>query len=178
VLPLYHWVYRFRIYVSFFRCKTLLLYFLNQNCNILYSEYLFYGLYVCTYVFLLCQKFFDIILVNNPLFYDGGGKLVARDGEEDVRIRGLTRGTGERLPVSLPRFSGPVFCGWNRATKSPRQMLPKAQSGCPHTVFPVVLVPGCNPKTGQNSRCRRRPKKMCCLYKTAILVEMLCICYQ
>jgi hypothetical protein len=55
-----------------FRCKTLLYQNLNQNCNILYSEYLIHDLYVCTCVFLLHQKFFDMILVNNPSFYDGG----------------------------------------------------------------------------------------------------------
>jgi hypothetical protein len=44
---------------------------LNQNCNILYSEHLIYGLYVCTCVFFLRQESFDMILVNNPSFYDG-----------------------------------------------------------------------------------------------------------
>jgi hypothetical protein len=55
-----------------FHCKTLLYQNLNQNCNILYSEYLIYGLYVCTCVFLLHQESFNLILVNNPSFYDGG----------------------------------------------------------------------------------------------------------
>jgi hypothetical protein len=54
------------------RCKTLLYQNLNHNCNILYSEHLIYGLYVCTCVFLLCQESFNIILVNNLSFYDGG----------------------------------------------------------------------------------------------------------
>jgi hypothetical protein len=31
-----------------------------------------YGLYVCTCVFLLHQECFEMILVNNPSFYDGG----------------------------------------------------------------------------------------------------------
>jgi hypothetical protein len=54
-----------------FCCKTLLYQNLNQNSNILYSEYLNYGLYVCTCVFLLHQESFDMILVNNPSFYEG-----------------------------------------------------------------------------------------------------------
>jgi hypothetical protein len=54
-----------------FCCKTLLYQNLNQNCNILYSEHLIYGLYVCTCVFLLCQESFDMILINNPSFCDG-----------------------------------------------------------------------------------------------------------
>jgi hypothetical protein len=29
-------------------------------------------LYVCTYEFSLHQESFDVILVNNPSFYDGG----------------------------------------------------------------------------------------------------------
>jgi hypothetical protein len=37
----------------------------------LYSEHLIYGLLVCTCVFLLRQESFDMILVNNPSFYDG-----------------------------------------------------------------------------------------------------------
>jgi hypothetical protein len=45
---------------------------LNQNYNILYLEHLIYDLYVCTCVFLLHQESFNMILVNNPLFYDGG----------------------------------------------------------------------------------------------------------
>jgi hypothetical protein len=45
---------------------------LNQIYNILYSEHLIYDLYVCTYVFLLHHKSFDIILHNNLSFYDEG----------------------------------------------------------------------------------------------------------
>jgi hypothetical protein len=45
---------------------------LNQICNILYSKHLIYGLYVCACVILLCQESFDMILVNNLSFYDGG----------------------------------------------------------------------------------------------------------
>jgi hypothetical protein len=52
--------------------QTLLHQNLNQICNILYAEHLIYSLYVCTYVFLICQESFDMILVNNPSFYDGG----------------------------------------------------------------------------------------------------------
>jgi hypothetical protein len=55
-----------------FRYKTLLYQNLNKNYNILYSEYLIYGLYVCTYAFLLRQKSFDMILADNPSFYNGG----------------------------------------------------------------------------------------------------------
>jgi hypothetical protein len=55
-----------------FRCKTLFCRNLNQNCNILFLEHLIYGLYAYTCVFLLCQEFFYMILVNNPSFYDGG----------------------------------------------------------------------------------------------------------
>jgi hypothetical protein len=55
-----------------FRCKTLLYQNLNQNCNILYSDHLIYGLYVCASLFLLRQESFDMILVNNISFYDGG----------------------------------------------------------------------------------------------------------
>jgi hypothetical protein len=54
-----------------FHCKTLLYRNLNQNCNILYSDHLIYGLYVCTCVCLLQQKSFNMILVKNPSFYDG-----------------------------------------------------------------------------------------------------------
>jgi hypothetical protein len=54
-----------------FCCKNLLYRNLNQNCNILYSEHLIYGLYVCTFIFLLHQESFNMILVNNPSFYDG-----------------------------------------------------------------------------------------------------------
>jgi hypothetical protein len=59
-----------------FRYKTLLYQNLNQNRNILYLEHLIYDLYVCTYVFLLHQESFDMILVNNPSFYDGGVTLL------------------------------------------------------------------------------------------------------
>jgi hypothetical protein len=45
---------------------------LNKNYNILYLEHLIYCLYVCTCVFLLHQESFDMILVNNSSFYDGG----------------------------------------------------------------------------------------------------------
>jgi hypothetical protein len=55
-----------------FCCQTLLYRNLNQNSNILYSEQLIYDLYVCTYIFLLRQESFDMILVNNPLFYYWG----------------------------------------------------------------------------------------------------------
>jgi hypothetical protein len=55
-----------------FCCKTLLSQNWNQNYNILYSEHLIYSLYMRTYVFLLHQESFDMILVNNPSFYDGG----------------------------------------------------------------------------------------------------------
>jgi hypothetical protein len=58
--------------VKFFHCKTLLYQNLNKNCNILYSGHLIYGLYVCTCVFLLHEESFDMIMVNNPSFYDGG----------------------------------------------------------------------------------------------------------
>jgi hypothetical protein len=60
-----------RLHVHF-HCKTLLYRNLNQNCNILYSEPLIYSLHVCTCVFLLCQKSFDMILINNSSFFDGG----------------------------------------------------------------------------------------------------------
>jgi hypothetical protein len=55
-----------------FCCKTLLYQNLNKIYNILYSDHLIYGLYVCTYAFLLHQESFDMILVNNPSLYDGG----------------------------------------------------------------------------------------------------------
>jgi hypothetical protein len=55
-----------------FPLQTLLYRYFNKNCNILYLEHLIYGLYVCTCVFLLRQKSFDMILVNNPSSYDGG----------------------------------------------------------------------------------------------------------
>jgi hypothetical protein len=55
-----------------FHCKTLLYRNLNKKYNILYLEHLIYGLYVCTYVFLLHQESFDMIRVNNPSFYDEG----------------------------------------------------------------------------------------------------------
>jgi hypothetical protein len=45
---------------------------LNQNYNILYSEHLIYGLNMCTCIFLLHQESGDMILVNNPSFYDEG----------------------------------------------------------------------------------------------------------
>jgi hypothetical protein len=54
-----------------FCCKTLLYQNLNKKCNILYLEHLIHGLYVCTCVFLLRQESFDMILINNPPFYDG-----------------------------------------------------------------------------------------------------------
>jgi hypothetical protein len=44
----------------------------EQKYNILYSEHLICGLYVCNRVFLLHQESFDMILVNNPSFYDVG----------------------------------------------------------------------------------------------------------
>jgi hypothetical protein len=44
---------------------------LNQICNILYSEHLIYGLYVCTCEFLLHHESFDMILDNNSSFYVG-----------------------------------------------------------------------------------------------------------
>jgi hypothetical protein len=53
-----------------FRCKTLLYQNLNQIYNILYSEHLIYNLYMCTHEFLLRQESFDVILINNLLFYD------------------------------------------------------------------------------------------------------------
>jgi hypothetical protein len=45
---------------------------MNKNYNILYLKHLIYSLYVCTCVFLLHQESFDMILVDNPSFYDGG----------------------------------------------------------------------------------------------------------
>jgi hypothetical protein len=55
-----------------FHCKTPYIEILKQICNILHSEHLIYYLHVCTYVFLLHQESFDMILVNNPSFYDWG----------------------------------------------------------------------------------------------------------
>jgi hypothetical protein len=52
-----------------FCCKTLL--YQNQNYNILHPEHLIYGLYVCTYIFLLHQESFNMILVNNPSYQMG-----------------------------------------------------------------------------------------------------------
>jgi hypothetical protein len=71
VLPLYHRVYRFHIYV-YFPLQNSMYQNLNQIFNILNSENLIYSLYVCTSVFLLCQESFHMILDNNLLFYDGG----------------------------------------------------------------------------------------------------------
>jgi hypothetical protein len=45
---------------------------MNTNYNILYSEHLIYGFHVCTCVFLLYQESFNMILINNPSFSDGG----------------------------------------------------------------------------------------------------------
>jgi hypothetical protein len=69
-------------------CKTRLYQNLNKNYNILYSEHLIYGMYVCTCVFLLHQESFNMILVSNPSFYEGvvtipmgitsGAKWIAR----------------------------------------------------------------------------------------------------
>jgi hypothetical protein len=59
-----------------FRCKTLLYQNLNQNCNILYSKHLNYSLYVCTYVFLLRQEPFDMIMVTTHHFMMGVLQLV------------------------------------------------------------------------------------------------------
>jgi uncharacterized membrane-anchored protein YitT (DUF2179 family) len=56
---------------------------LNQNCNILFSEYLFYALYVCTCVFFLYQESFNMILVNNSSFYDGGVTAVAPEATSE-----------------------------------------------------------------------------------------------
>jgi hypothetical protein len=43
---------------------------------------------VFTCVFLLCQEFFDMILINNPSFYDGGGgftiAMVGGDGMDSL----------------------------------------------------------------------------------------------
>jgi hypothetical protein len=61
-----------------FRCKTLLYQIMNQNCNILYSDHLIYDLYAYTCIFLLHQESFDMILVNNPSFYDGGVTIFSR----------------------------------------------------------------------------------------------------
>jgi hypothetical protein len=55
-----------------FCCKTLLYQNLNQNYNILYLERLIYDLYMCNCVFLLRQEFFDMVMINNQSFYDGG----------------------------------------------------------------------------------------------------------
>jgi hypothetical protein len=71
VLPLYHRVYRFHIYV-YFPLQNSMYQNLNQIFNILNSENLIYSLYVCTSIFLLCQESFHMILDNNLLFYDGG----------------------------------------------------------------------------------------------------------
>jgi hypothetical protein len=51
---------------------------LNQNCNNLYLEHLIYGLYVCTCVFLLRHESFNMVIVNNPSFYDGGVTIGAK----------------------------------------------------------------------------------------------------
>jgi hypothetical protein len=76
-----------------FHSKILLYQNLNQNYNILYSRYLIYNLYVCTYVFLLRQESFDIILVNNVLMYSCFEKnpstssgVVARDAAGNVLL--------------------------------------------------------------------------------------------
>jgi hypothetical protein len=75
MLLLYHRVYRFCIYVYISAAKLCCIKTRIKNCNILYSEHLFYDLNMCNYVFLLHQKSFDMTLVNNPLFYDGGVTL-------------------------------------------------------------------------------------------------------
>jgi hypothetical protein len=49
---------------------------LKKKYNILYTEHLIHGLYVCICVFLFHQESFDMILVNNSSFYDGGVTMV------------------------------------------------------------------------------------------------------
>jgi hypothetical protein len=55
-----------------FHCKTLLYRNLNQKLKHFIFRALNYGFYVCTCVFLLHQESFDMILVNNPSFYNEG----------------------------------------------------------------------------------------------------------
>jgi hypothetical protein len=94
-----------------FYCKSLLYQNLNQNCNILYLQHLICGLYVCTCVFLLRQESFNMILVNNSSFYDGGVSVFISKGttlvpckSEDTSVR---RGYGGEVVDS------PVFV-WGR----------------------------------------------------------------
>jgi hypothetical protein len=82
-----------------FHCNTLLHQSLNENCNILYSEPLLYGLYVCTCVFLLCQESFNMILLCNPSFYDGGVTIGEPKG--GLNIPAERKKTKSNIPFSF-----------------------------------------------------------------------------
>jgi hypothetical protein len=120
-----------------FHCKTLLYKNLNQNCNILYLEHLIYGLHVCTCVFLLRQESFNMILVNNPSFYDGGVTTLTIDLLTTAFI-------GVALPVKA------TFAFWRlisstyqpHASRSPPGKLQYPAVGGGHKVSPSVQTPG------------------------------------
>jgi hypothetical protein len=80
---------------------------LNTICNILYSQHLIYGLYVCTYVFLLRQEYFDMIMINNRVFMMGvlhSQRLGLMRGHQNVISYHCHRG-GES-PLMSPRAGG------------------------------------------------------------------------
>jgi hypothetical protein len=61
----------------------------QKNYNILYSEHLIYGLYMCTCVFLFHQEFFNMILVNNLSFYDGGVTREIDEKGQEISYYGI-----------------------------------------------------------------------------------------
>jgi hypothetical protein len=83
---------------------------LNQIYNILYLDHLIYGLYVCTYAFLLRQESFNLIIVNNPSFYDGGVTIWLQTLLKELRISHppATRLWCDNLDATY-LFANPVF---------------------------------------------------------------------
>jgi hypothetical protein len=87
-----------------FRCKTLLYQNLNQNYNILYLEHLIYDLSVRICVFFLHQESFDMILVNNPSFYDEG-----LTGARSMSRPAASSAKGEAKGRSCAKFQGQAW---------------------------------------------------------------------
>jgi hypothetical protein len=58
---------------------------------------------MCTYVFFLCKKSFDMILINNPSFYDWGVTMSCQPIGLEVRPRhdliGVTQAVSCHHPV-------------------------------------------------------------------------------
>jgi hypothetical protein len=150
---------------------------LNQISNILYSDQLIYGLYVCTCVFLLHQESFDIIMVNNPSFYNGGvATASSREGSFSFPISQRRSMGTTPAPLAIAPWSEDALTPQTMVIDSPWTIAPwpdtklplerqhsfqKGQQACAHTQkADVELIPQGKPKRRKamtfHDRCRDR----------------------